>query len=186
MTLVGNLMVNPFTCKVVLDVSRMFKFSSLCTYLKKQLLDSVVRIKLSYHDIKLLHDNFFFDHIVANFSSSYASKWSKILIFLRSFVDSGYVRRVSLLSCSLCDDLHIEYMGKFVKECGYLPSLLDIFVKNREAFILLNQFLLYVGDYIQIPSDKHEPLIVDETGTTLLLGSFHGFQFYHFHFKEFA
>ncbi|KAI5675884.1 hypothetical protein M9H77_06834 [Catharanthus roseus] len=65
------------------------------------------------------------------------------------------------------------------------PSFLDTFVRNHEAFTLLNKLLLYEGGHIQIPCDEHKPLIVDENLKTLLLGNFHGFQFYHFHFKEF-
>ncbi|KAI5677714.1 hypothetical protein M9H77_08664 [Catharanthus roseus] len=178
-------MANPFTYELALDVDHMLKWSSSCAYLEKQFLDSVARIKPSYHDLELLHDNLFFNVLVANFSSSCTSMWIRIHIFFGSSVESGYVERVSRLSSFLCNDLHIEYMEKFVKECGYLPSFLDNFVKNHEAFILLNQFLLYVGDYIQVPCDEHEPLVVDETWKTLLLGNFHGFQFNHFHFKEF-
>ncbi|KAI5652289.1 hypothetical protein M9H77_29476 [Catharanthus roseus] len=75
-------------------------------------------------------------------------------------------------------------MGKFVKECGYFPSFLDTLVKNYQDFTLLNQLLLYVGDHIKIPCDEYETLVVDESLKTLLLGNFHGFQLYHFYFKE--
>ncbi|KAI5648345.1 hypothetical protein M9H77_34350 [Catharanthus roseus] len=85
-------MVNLFTCELILDVAHVFKFSSPCAYLEIQLLDSIARIKLSYHDHELLHDNLFFHHIIANFSCSCASNWSKIHIFLRSFVESGTTR----------------------------------------------------------------------------------------------
>ncbi|KAI5664120.1 hypothetical protein M9H77_23443 [Catharanthus roseus] len=149
-------MANPFTCEVPLVVAHMRKCSSLCPYLEKQLLDSVARIKLSYHGLRLLHDNLFF--------SSYFLLMSYLLMNLCGW-----------LYCSLCDNLHVKYMGMYVKECGYFPSFLDNFVKNHEAFTLLNQFLLYVGDHIQIPCDEYEPLIVDETLKTLLLGKFHGF-----------
>ncbi|KAI5663090.1 hypothetical protein M9H77_22413 [Catharanthus roseus] len=84
-TLVGNVMVNPFTCNLALNVDHMFKFSSLCAYFEKQLLFGVARIKPSYHDLELLYDNLFFDLLVANFSTSYASIWSKIHILLESF-----------------------------------------------------------------------------------------------------
>ncbi|KAI5668880.1 hypothetical protein M9H77_18733 [Catharanthus roseus] len=36
-TLVGNVMVNPFTCELALDVAHIFKSSSSCAYLEKQL-----------------------------------------------------------------------------------------------------------------------------------------------------
>ncbi|KAI5649923.1 hypothetical protein M9H77_35928 [Catharanthus roseus] len=52
-TLVENLMVNPFTCELALDDAHMFKCSSSCAYLEKQLLDSIVRSKLSYYDLQL-------------------------------------------------------------------------------------------------------------------------------------
>ncbi|KAI5658110.1 hypothetical protein M9H77_26903 [Catharanthus roseus] len=78
-------------------------------------------------------------------------------------------------TCELALGIAHKYMKKFVKECGYLPSFLDTFVKNHEAFIVLNQFFLYVGDYVQIPRDEHQSLIADETWVTLLLGNFHEF-----------
>ncbi|KAI5672709.1 hypothetical protein M9H77_13073 [Catharanthus roseus] len=90
LSIVGNCMVNPFNCEQALDIAHMFKSSSSCANLEKQLLDSVARIKLSYHDLELLHDIIFFDHIVSSFSSSCAlTILSKIHIFLRSFVEHG-------------------------------------------------------------------------------------------------
>ncbi|KAI5676947.1 hypothetical protein M9H77_07897 [Catharanthus roseus] len=67
--------------KETFDVDHMLKCSSPCAYLDKQLLDSVARIKPSYHDLELLYDNLFFDFHVANFSYSCASMRSKIHIF---------------------------------------------------------------------------------------------------------
>ncbi|KAI5676469.1 hypothetical protein M9H77_07419 [Catharanthus roseus] len=52
MTLIGNLMVNPFTCELALDVDRILKCSSPCVYFEKQLLVSVARIKPSYGDLE--------------------------------------------------------------------------------------------------------------------------------------
>ncbi|KAI5682506.1 hypothetical protein M9H77_03734 [Catharanthus roseus] len=72
-TLVGNLKVNPFTYEQALDVAHVLKCSSPYAYLEKQLLDSVHRINLCYHVLELLHDNLFFDHIIASFLSSCAS-----------------------------------------------------------------------------------------------------------------
>ncbi|KAI5681187.1 hypothetical protein M9H77_02414 [Catharanthus roseus] len=45
-TLIRNLIVNPLTCELALDVDHMLKFSSSCAYLQKHLLDSVARIKV--------------------------------------------------------------------------------------------------------------------------------------------
>ncbi|KAI5654259.1 hypothetical protein M9H77_31446 [Catharanthus roseus] len=50
-----------------------------------QPLVGIARIKASYHDLELLHDNFSFGFLVANFSSICASMWSKIHIFFGSF-----------------------------------------------------------------------------------------------------
>ncbi|KAI5682079.1 hypothetical protein M9H77_03307 [Catharanthus roseus] len=97
-TSVGNVTVNPFTCDKALDVYHMLQCSSPCVYLDKQLFDSVARIKPSYHDLQLLHDNLFFDLLVVNFSSSCAFMRSKIHIFFRSFVERGYNERVSWFS----------------------------------------------------------------------------------------
>ncbi|KAI5657997.1 hypothetical protein M9H77_26790 [Catharanthus roseus] len=62
-------------------------------------------------------------------------------------------------------------------------SLNPFLLCHELSFKELKLFLEF--DYIQIPCDELEPLIVDETWTTLLLGNFHRFQFYHFYFKEF-
>ncbi|KAI5654261.1 hypothetical protein M9H77_31448 [Catharanthus roseus] len=43
---------------------------------KNQPLVGIARIKASYHDLELLHDNFSFGFLVANFSSICASMWS--------------------------------------------------------------------------------------------------------------
>ncbi|KAI5671334.1 hypothetical protein M9H77_11698 [Catharanthus roseus] len=42
--LVGNCMVNPFTCELAPDIDHMFKCSSPCAYLEKELLVSIARI----------------------------------------------------------------------------------------------------------------------------------------------
>ncbi|KAI5676311.1 hypothetical protein M9H77_07261 [Catharanthus roseus] len=136
MTLIGNFMVNPFTCELVLYVDYMLKCSSLCAYFEKQLLVCVTRIKPSYHDLELSYDDLFFDLLVANFSSSCASTWSIIHILLEYFVESGYNKRISWFSWSLRDVFHAKLKGEFVEN-------------------------------------------------SLLFGNIHGFQFYHFHFKEF-
>ncbi|KAI5662628.1 hypothetical protein M9H77_21951 [Catharanthus roseus] len=94
-TLVRNVMVNPFTCDLAFVIDHMLKCSSPCAYFEKQILVSVARIKPSYHDLELLHDNLFLDLLVANFSSSCASMWSKIHIFFGSIVEIGYDERVS-------------------------------------------------------------------------------------------
>ncbi|KAI5667653.1 hypothetical protein M9H77_17506 [Catharanthus roseus] len=100
---------------LALDVDHMLKCSSPCAYLDKQLLDSFVRIKPSYHDLKLLHDNIFFHILVANFSSSCVSMRSKIHIFFGSFVESGYDERVSWFSWPLYGVSHVKLRGEFVK-----------------------------------------------------------------------
>ncbi|KAI5668266.1 hypothetical protein M9H77_18119 [Catharanthus roseus] len=71
--LVGNLMVNLFTCELALDVDHMLKCSSSCVYLEKQLFVGITRIIPSHHDPELLYGNLFFDFLVANFSFSCAS-----------------------------------------------------------------------------------------------------------------
>ncbi|KAI5667320.1 hypothetical protein M9H77_17173 [Catharanthus roseus] len=181
-TLVGNLMVNSFTYKLALDVAYMFKCSSSCAYLEKQLLDNIDRIKLSYHDLKLLHDNLFFDLIVANVLSSCASMWSKIHIFPRSFVESGYVERVSWFSCSLCGVFHAKLREEFAENCDYMSSFLYASMKNLDGFIPSIQLLYFVSHQFEFPYDEQKVLIVDEFLKALLFENIHGFQFYHFHF----
>ncbi|KAI5663037.1 hypothetical protein M9H77_22360 [Catharanthus roseus] len=126
-TLDGNMMVNLFTCELSLDVTHMFMCSSSYAYFDKQLLVSVARIIPSYHDLELLYDNLFFDLLVANFSSSCASMWSKIHILLGSFVENSYDERLSLFSLSLSDVFHAKLKGEFVEN----------YIMNHLFFMLL-------------------------------------------------
>ncbi|KAI5676265.1 hypothetical protein M9H77_07215 [Catharanthus roseus] len=132
---IRNLMVNIFTCELALDIDHMLKCSSSCAYFEKQLLVSVARIKPYYYDLDFLYDNLFFDLLVGNFLSSCASMWSKIHIFFRSFVKSGYDDRVSWFPWSLRDF------------DGFIPSI---------------QFLCFVNNQIKYPHDEQKVLIVDE------------------------
>ncbi|KAI5672423.1 hypothetical protein M9H77_12787 [Catharanthus roseus] len=110
---VGNFMVYPVICEQALDIDHMLKCSYPCAYLEKQLFVSMARIKQSYHDLESLHANLFFDLLVVNFSSSCASKWSKIRIFREYFVESGYDERINWFSWSLSDFFHAKLKGKF-------------------------------------------------------------------------
>ncbi|KAI5653180.1 hypothetical protein M9H77_30367 [Catharanthus roseus] len=184
-TLVGNVIVNLFTCDLAFDIDHILKCSSPCSYLEKQLLVSIVRINPSYHDLELLRDNIFFDLLVANFSSSCASMWSKIHIFFGSFVESGYDERVSWFPWSSSSDFHAKFKGKFVENCDYESSFLYAFMKNLYGFIPSIQLLSLVSHKFEFPPDEQKFLIVDGFLKALLLGNFHGFQFYYFHFKEF-
>ncbi|KAI5654489.1 hypothetical protein M9H77_31676 [Catharanthus roseus] len=112
--------------------------------IKKQLLDNVARIKLSYHDLELLHDNIFFGHIVDTFSSTCASTGSKIHIFLGFFVESGYFERVHWFPCSLSGFFHANLKGKFIENCDYVLSFLYASMKNFNGFIPSIQFLCLV------------------------------------------
>lgn len=98
-----------------------------CDHFEKQLVGSVARIELTSFNLELFHDNLFIDPIVANSISLYTSMWSMIHIFLRYLVDNGCAKRKSWLYCSLSDDLHVKYAGKFVEESCYWPSFLDTF-----------------------------------------------------------
>ncbi|KAI5652986.1 hypothetical protein M9H77_30173 [Catharanthus roseus] len=129
---VGNCMVNPFTCELAFDIDHMLKCSTPCAYLEKQLLVSIARIKPSFHDLELLHDNLFLDLLVANFSSSCASMWSKIHIFFGFSIESGYDERVHLFPWS-----YIVTFMKSLKE-----SLLRIVIMFHISFMLLWKFLI--------------------------------------------
>ncbi|KAI5652515.1 hypothetical protein M9H77_29702 [Catharanthus roseus] len=124
-TLVGNVIVNPFTCNLAFGIDHMLKCSSPCAYLEKQLLVSVARTKPSYHDLELLNDNLFLDLFVANFSSSCASMWSKIHIFFGSFVESGYDERISRSSWTLYSDFHAKFKREVVGNCDVGPLVHD-------------------------------------------------------------
>ncbi|KAI5658056.1 hypothetical protein M9H77_26849 [Catharanthus roseus] len=113
----------------------MSKYSFLHAYLEKQLLVSVATIKISYYDLELLHDNLFFDLIVADDFFSCASMWIKIHTFLGSFVENGYVEKVSWFSCSLCGVLHAKLKGEFVENCDYVSSFLYASMKIFYGFI---------------------------------------------------
>ncbi|KAI5663023.1 hypothetical protein M9H77_22346 [Catharanthus roseus] len=123
-------MVNPFTCDQALDFYHMLSCSSPCAYFEKQLSVSITRIKPSYHDLELLYDNLFFDLLVANFSSSCASMWSKNHILLESFVESGYDERINWFSWSLSDVFHAKRKREFVDNCDYESSFLYASMKT--------------------------------------------------------
>ncbi|KAI5680891.1 hypothetical protein M9H77_02118 [Catharanthus roseus] len=72
---VGDCMVNLFTYELLLVIEHMLKYSSSCSFLEKQVMVSIARIKPSYHDLELLHDNLIFDRLFANVSTSCASVW---------------------------------------------------------------------------------------------------------------
>ncbi|KAI5681039.1 hypothetical protein M9H77_02266 [Catharanthus roseus] len=129
-----------------------------CAYLDKQLLDSVDRIEPSYHDLELLQDCLFFDLLVANFSSSCASKWSKIHIFLESFVESGYDESISRFSWSLSDVFHAKLKGEFVEDYDYETSFLCTFMKTLDGFIPSIQLLCFVIDQFEFPHDEQKVL----------------------------
>ncbi|KAI5663035.1 hypothetical protein M9H77_22358 [Catharanthus roseus] len=157
-TLVGNVMVNPFTCDLALDVDHMF---------------SAVL-------------NSFVDILVANFSSSCAYMRIKINIFFGSFVESSYDKRISWFSWSLCDVLHAKVKRKFVENCNYVSSFLYDSMKDFDGFTPSIKLLCFVSDQFEFPHDEQKVLIVDEFLKALLLENNNGFQFYHFHFKEFT
>ncbi|KAI5664505.1 hypothetical protein M9H77_23828 [Catharanthus roseus] len=95
MVMVGGSLVMALTFHLALDVARMSKCLSSRAHLEKQLFDTDARIKLSYFDLELLHDDLIIDLIIGNTLSSCASMWSKIYIFLGSLVGSGYAKRVN-------------------------------------------------------------------------------------------
>ncbi|KAI5671897.1 hypothetical protein M9H77_12261 [Catharanthus roseus] len=82
---------------------------------------------------------------------------------------------------SLCGDFH----AKFVENCDYESSFLYAFMQNFDRFILSIQLLSLVSHKFEFPHDEQNVLIVVGFLKALLLGNLHGFQFYHFHFKEF-
>ncbi|KAI5668647.1 hypothetical protein M9H77_18500 [Catharanthus roseus] len=107
----------PYDYEASFDVDHMLKCSSPCAYLEKQLLVSIPRIKPSYHNLELVHDNLFFGLLVAIFSSSFACMWSKIHLFFGSFVESGYDERVSWFPWSLYSNFHAKFKGELVENC---------------------------------------------------------------------
>ncbi|KAI5668711.1 hypothetical protein M9H77_18564 [Catharanthus roseus] len=117
--LVGNCMVNLFTCELVLDIDYRLKYSSPYAFLEKQHLVSISRIKPSYYSLELLHDNLLFDRLIANVSTSCAPMWSRICIFLRTFTENCYDERVRCFFWTLCDDFHAKFKGEFVENCDY-------------------------------------------------------------------
>ncbi|KAI5667321.1 hypothetical protein M9H77_17174 [Catharanthus roseus] len=164
----GKCMVKPFTWEQGLDVAHKFKSSSSYAYVEKQLLDSVARIKLSYHVLELLHDNLFFDHIVASFLSSCASMWSKIHIFLRSLVKSVYVKKISWFSWSLCDVFDAKLKGEFVENCDYVSYFLYSSMKIFYGFIPSIQLLCFVSHKFEFPYEEQEVLNFDKFFKVLL------------------
>ncbi|KAI5649381.1 hypothetical protein M9H77_35386 [Catharanthus roseus] len=171
--------------KETLDIAHIFKSSSTCAYLEKQLLVTNARMKPSHHDLELLHDKLFFILIVVDISSSCASMWSKINILLESFVQSSYDERVSWFSWYLSDVFHAKIKGEFVQNCDYESSFLYASMKSLDAFIPSIEFWCFVSHRFEFPHDEQKVFIVDEFLKALLLGNSHGFQFYHLHFKEF-
>ncbi|KAI5676326.1 hypothetical protein M9H77_07276 [Catharanthus roseus] len=110
---------------------------------------------------------------------------SKIHILLESFVESGYDEIVIWISWSLCDVFYAKLKGKFIENCDYASSSLYTSMKDFDGFIPSIQLLCFVSDQFEFPHDEQKVLTVDEFLKALLLENNHGFQFYHFHFKEF-
>ncbi|KAI5652872.1 hypothetical protein M9H77_30059 [Catharanthus roseus] len=152
--LVGNFMVNHFTCELVHNIDHILKYSSPCAFLEKQLWVSIARIKPSYHDLELLHDNFLFDRLNANVSTSCASMWSKICIFLRTFVENGYMERVCCFLWTFCGDFHAKFKGEFVENCDYESSFLYASKKSLDGFIPSIELLCLVRYKFEFPHEK--------------------------------
>ncbi|KAI5664575.1 hypothetical protein M9H77_23898 [Catharanthus roseus] len=170
-TLVGNLMDNPFTCELALNVAHMFKCLSPCAYLEKQLLDSVSKIKLSYHTLSCYRLTFSLILLLLMPFSSCASMWSKIHIFLGSFVESGYVERVSYFSCSLRGVFHAKLKVEFVENSDYGSSFLYACMKNFDGFITSIKLLHFVSHQFKFPYDEQKFLgtILEDFATKLLI-----------------
>ncbi|KAI5649735.1 hypothetical protein M9H77_35740 [Catharanthus roseus] len=154
-----GLSLNHFLLRT-LGVDHTLKCSSSCAYFEKQLLVSVARIKLSHHDLELLYDNLFIDLLVAHFSSSCASMWSKIHILLESLVESGYDERISWLSWSLSDVFHAKLKGEFVEKCDYESSFLYASMKTLDGFIPSIELLCFVSHRFEFPYNEQNNLLV--------------------------
>ncbi|KAI5682759.1 hypothetical protein M9H77_03987 [Catharanthus roseus] len=159
-TLVRNVMVSTFTCDLTFDIDHMLKCSSPCAYFVKQLLVNIARIKPSYHDLELLHDNLFFDLLVADFSSFCASMWSRIHIFFGSSVESGYDERVSWFPWSLYSDFHAKFKGELVENCDYESSFLYAFMQNFDG--LYNEFSSPPNGWISSENNQDHALSLIE------------------------
>ncbi|KAI5676635.1 hypothetical protein M9H77_07585 [Catharanthus roseus] len=123
--LVGDCMVNLLTCELGLDIDHMLKYFSSCAFLEIQLMVSIARIKPSCHDHKLLHNNLIFDRLIAHVSTSCASMWSKICIFLQTFFENGYEERGHCFFRTLW----------FVENCDYESPFLYASKKNFDGFV---------------------------------------------------
>ncbi|KAI5658010.1 hypothetical protein M9H77_26803 [Catharanthus roseus] len=148
-------MVNLFTYELVLDIDHMLKCSPSCAFPEKQLMVSIARIKPCFHDLELLHDNLIFDRLFANVSTSCASIWSKICIFLRTFVENGYDERVHCFFWNLCGDFHAKFKGEFVENCDYESSFFYASKKNFDGFIPSIRLLCLVRYKLEFPHEDH-------------------------------
>ncbi|KAI5676234.1 hypothetical protein M9H77_07184 [Catharanthus roseus] len=74
---------------------------------------------------------------------------------------------------------------EFVENCDYESSFLYAFLENLYGLFPSIQLLSLMSHKFEFPHNEQDVLIVDGFLKALLLGNFHGFQFYHFHFKEF-
>ncbi|KAI5654065.1 hypothetical protein M9H77_31252 [Catharanthus roseus] len=110
--------------------------------------------------------------------------WSKIYIFLGFLVESCYVERVRWISCSLCGDFYAKFKGELVENYDYVSSFLCTSMKIFTGIIPSIQFLCFVSHQLEFPYDEQKVLNVDKF-LKALIENIHGFQFYHFHFKEF-
>ncbi|KAI5683010.1 hypothetical protein M9H77_04238 [Catharanthus roseus] len=116
--------------------------------------------------------------------NSCSSMWSKIHIFFGSFVESGYDERVTWISWSLCGDFHAKFKGELVENCDYVSSFIYASMKNFDGFIPSILLLGFASHHFEFPYDEQKVLNVGKF-LKALIGNIHGFQFYHFHFKEF-
>ncbi|KAI5681571.1 hypothetical protein M9H77_02799 [Catharanthus roseus] len=110
--------------------------------------------------------------------------WSKIHIFLGSFVEIDYVERVCWFYCSLCVAFPAKLKGEFAENCYYESSFLYAFMKDFDELIPSIQTLCFVSHELELPYDEQKVLNVDEFLKALLFENIHGFQFYYFHLKE--
>ncbi|KAI5667957.1 hypothetical protein M9H77_17810 [Catharanthus roseus] len=133
--LVGDCMANLFTCRLVLDIDHILKCSSSCAFLEKQLMISIARIKPSCHDLELLHDSLIFDRLFANDLTFCASMWSKICIFLRTFLENGYDESVRCFFWTLCGVFHAKFKGEFLENYDNESSFLYTSKKIFDGFI---------------------------------------------------
>ncbi|KAI5664564.1 hypothetical protein M9H77_23887 [Catharanthus roseus] len=79
---------------------------------------------------------------------------SKIHIYFRSFVESGFDKRVNWFPWSLCSDFHANFKGDLVENCYYESYFLYAFMKNLDGFIPSIQLLILVSHKFEFPHDE--------------------------------